>query len=519
MMLALGVFFNKFINASEVEGDSPMPPLDRVRHYKSCAGWALVWGKYTQPTAATLPAFLLYVESHFLFNRAAQMDCYVLSGVCIRLMLKMGLHRDPDKLANITPFESEMRRRMWNMAIQVELLVSFHMGLPSMLQGIETDTNVPRNLQDDDFDEDSTSLPPGRPPTDWTTMTYPIYKTKILRVFGQIARQAHALTPPSYSEVLRLDNLLQETWNEVPAFMKFRPLDECVGDAPTLLIQRFGLGALYNKCRCVLHRRYLAEAIPKREHDYSRKQCLEGAMTLLGFQHMIWEACKPGHVLSQNGWFISSLAVHDYLLAAMVLYLVIKNEDYSEFGGDYDWMTQKTPTPTKAELKEMIKRSCFIWADVALDVAEVRKTADTLAIMLAKIGSPVDVRTAVSGSASHLQPPPSTTAASSSFGAPSMDPSSIGAFNTDSDLLSSLGLSGEAHSVIVTRYEADSGTGSGPGSGSGHTPFSLGQPAPTMNSMDYPELGTTATTMAEGIEIDPSWMETAATMDWVWFES
>lgn len=111
------------------------------------------------------------------------------------------------------------------MAIQVELVVSFHMGLPSMMQGVETDTDVPQNLQDDDFDEDSAELPLGRPLTEYTAMTYPIHKTKILRVFGQIARQAHALTPPSYPEVLKLDTLLQETWRSIPSFLHARPLD------------------------------------------------------------------------------------------------------------------------------------------------------------------------------------------------------------------------------------------------------------------------------------------------------
>ncbi|KAM6522416.1 hypothetical protein FALCPG4_012077 [Fusarium falciforme] len=489
MMLSLGVFFNNFMNSSEVEGDSPLPPLDRIRHYKACAGWALVWGKYTQPTPATLPAFLLYVESHFLFNRAAQMNCYVLSGVCIRLMLKMGLHRDPSKLANITPFEGEMRRRMWNMAIQVELLVSFHMGLPSLLQGIETDTTVPRNLQDDDFDEDTVELPLSRPPTDYTTMTYPIHKTKILRVFGQIARQAHALSPPSYAEVLKLDNLLQETWRNVPSFMMVRPLDECVGDPPMLLIHRFGLAALFNKCRCVLHRRYLAEAIPRREHDYSRRQCLEGAISLLEYQNTIREACKPGHVLSQNGWFVSSLAVHDFLLAAMVLYLVIKNDAYSEFGGEYDWMSQSKTTPTKEELLGMIKRSHFIWSEVAQDVTEVKKTADTLATMLAKLGAPVQGPASVPGPA-----PPTFSIGheSSSLGAPSVDPSTLGSIGDDAGLLSSLGL------------------GSSTGSTSGQTPLSLGLTADAGAGMNFPGMGT------EGLDFDPSWMETAANnMDWV----
>ncbi|KAF4452901.1 hypothetical protein F53441_4327 [Fusarium austroafricanum] len=485
MMLSLGVFFNNFINSSELEGDSPLPAQDRIRQYKACAGWALVWGKYTQPSSATLPAFLLYVESSFLFNRAAQMNCYVLSGVCIRLMLKMGLHRDPSKLANISPYEGEMRRRMWNMAIQVELLVSFHMGLPSMLQGIETDTAVPRNLDDHDFGEDSTELPLSRPPTDWTPMTYPIHKTQILRVFGQIARQAHALTPPSYAEVAKLDNLLQENWRDVPSFMMVLPLDECVGDPPVLLIQRFGLTALYNKCRIVLHRRYLAEAIPQREHDYSRRQCLEGALSLLNYQHIIWEACKPGHVLSQHGWFVSSLAVHDFLMAAMVLYLVIKNENYSQVGSDYDWMSQTTPTPTKDELIGMIKRSWSIWSDVSRNAAEVKKTADTLATMLAKLGAPVKEPMNILE-----QEAPTTSGENeySSLGAPSVDPSTLGSIAGDPGLLSTLGL------------------GTSTGSTSGHTPLDLNLAG---------DAGTSMTMGTDGLQFDPAWMDTAASnMDW-----
>ncbi|KAF5970706.1 hypothetical protein FBULB1_9585 [Fusarium bulbicola] len=488
MMLSLGVFFNNFINSSELTGDSPLPAQDRIRHYKACAGWALVWGKYTQPSSATLPAFLLYVESSFLFNRAAQMNCYVLSGVCIRLMLKMGLHRDPSKLANISPYEGEMRRRMWNMAIQVELLVSFHMGLPSMLQGIETDTAVPRNLDDHDFDEDSTELPLSRPPTDWTSMTYPIHKTQILRVFGQIARQAHALTPPSYAEVAKLDNLLHETWKSVPSFMMVRPLDECVGDPPVLLIQRFGLTALYNKCRVVLHRRYLAEAIPQREHDYSRRQCLEGALSLLNYQHIIWEACKPGHVLSQHGWFVSSLAVHDFLMAAMILYLVVKNENYSEVGSDYDWMSQSAPTPTKDELICMIKRSWLIWADVSRDAVEVKKTADTLATMLAKLGASVEEPASVLEQA---VPSVSGDNEYSSLGAPSVDPSTLGSIGGDPALLSSLGL------------------GSSTGSTSDQTPLDLNLAGDAGTSMNFTNMGT------EGLQFDPAWMDTAASnMDW-----
>ncbi|KAK1247876.1 hypothetical protein MKX07_000764 [Trichoderma sp. CBMAI-0711] len=360
MVLSLGVFFNNFSAPDEVESDSPIPVKDRIRQYRSCAGWALIWGKYAQPTAITIPAFILYVEADFILNRAAQMNCYILSGVCLRLMLKMGFHRDPSHLANISPFEGEMRRRQWNMAAQIDLLVSFHMGLPSMLSGIESDTELPRNLEDDDFDENCKELPPPRPDTVYTFMTYAIHKSRLLRVFRQIAQQAHSLTPPSYSEVLKLDNLLTETWNSVPSFMYVKPLEECVGEEPHQILQRYGLASLYHKSRCVLHRRYLAEAVPEPEHDYSRNQCLDAAMALLDFQHASWVGCQPGNVLGRSGWFMSSLAVHDFMLAAMILYLIVQNDNYRENGTGFGTAGRQREAPTKEQLIGMIQRSHYI---------------------------------------------------------------------------------------------------------------------------------------------------------------
>jgi hypothetical protein len=122
-------------------------------------------------------------------------------------------------------------------------------------------------------------------------------------------------------------------------------------------------------------------------------------------------------------------------MAAMVLYLVVKNENYSEVGSDYDWMSQTTPTPTKDELIGMIKRSYFIWLDVSQDVTEVRKTADTLATMLSKLGHPVEEPTSVPE-----QTGPSVDKESSSYGVPSVDPSTLGSIGGDPGLLSSLGL-------------------------------------------------------------------------------
>lgn len=410
MIIAMGTFFSSYLAPHEVTADSPGSAMDRFRQYRTAAGWALVWGKYTQPTALTVQPFLLYVEAEFLLSRAAQMTCYLLSSVCIRIMLKMGLHRDPSKLANIAPFDGEMRRRMWNLAIQIDLLVSFHMGLPSMIHGIETDTALPRNLLDEDFDSSCTELPAGRPMSDYTPMTYAICKATLCRVFGLVARQAHLLTAPPHAEVMRLDALLNEKWAEVPAFMHVQPLEQSVTLPPSQIIQRFGLASLYHKTRCVLHRRYLTEAVPRREHEYSRRTCIDAALKLLEYQNTIYLACQPGGILAANGWFGSSLAVHDFLLAAMIVYIVVQSDTYHCFDGEYGSPGQVAHKPSKEELLQVLRRSFDIWTRISQDAPELKKTADVVATMLHKVKSPASTAETGPTCSDYRHPSPSRTA-------------------------------------------------------------------------------------------------------------
>ncbi|KAI1754500.1 hypothetical protein F4782DRAFT_528422 [Xylaria castorea] len=383
MILALGIFFSSFSSPHELEVDSPEPAMDRFRQYRGACGWALIAGKYSQPGPFTLQAMVLYTEADFLVNRVSQMNCYLLSSTLIRLMLKMGLHRDPSVLPRITPYEGEMRRRMWNLAIQIDLLVAFHLGLPCMIHGIESDTALPRNLLDSDFDENSTELPPSRPMSDYTPLTYPINKAKIARGFGLVARLSHSLTLPTYVEVMRVDARIQDVWSTVPLFMKVKPLSESVTDAPMLVIQRFGLAALYQKSRCVLHRRYLVDPRPLKEHDYSRRTCLEAAVALLGYQNTMFVATRPGALLRQNGWFLASLAINDFLLADMVVALAVQQQHENEDG--VDWMATCTPSITKESLIEMLKRSYMIWMEMAVTVADCRKAAVVVRTMIGRI--------------------------------------------------------------------------------------------------------------------------------------
>ncbi|KAK0664446.1 fungal-specific transcription factor domain-containing protein [Cercophora samala] len=390
VIIAQGTSFSMFTAPQELASDSDVPPMERFRGYRAAALWALVAGKFSSPGSSTIQPFLLYIESEFLINRNCQMTCYLLISVCVRLMLRMGLHRDPDKLPNISPFDGEMRRRLWHVACQFDHLVSFHMGLPSMVYSIESDTALPRNLVDDDLSRDCQQLPPARPDTEYTMLTYPIWKSSICNVFGLVARQANSLTIPTYAQVQELDMRIDEIWGQVPPFMK-RIVPPQSGEpiSPVLVNQQFGLISLYNKSRCVLHRRYLIEPVPKPEHAYSRRICLEAAINLLDHQNLMHLATLPGGALRATGWYISALAIHDFLLAAMIVYLILQHEPEP---GRYDqeencWLNldPNLSVSSTDQLEKILERSHQIWETVSQADGVFQKATDMLATMLKKI--------------------------------------------------------------------------------------------------------------------------------------
>ncbi|KAK1829648.1 hypothetical protein QBC39DRAFT_262647 [Podospora conica] len=386
MVISQGIVFAIYAAPEEIECIPGASQPDKYRRLRAAAGWALVASKYTSPSHTKMQAFLLYVATEFMTNRTSSANCYVLSSVAIRLMLQMGLHRDPDKLPNISPFDGEMRRRLWHLSAQIELLTSFHMGLPSLLAGLETDVNPVSNLADDDIHPGMAALPAPRSDAEHTPMTYARWKSQVCAIFGRIAAQTNSIAVPAYGDVMRLDAMLEAKWRQVPAFMKVKSMEDSLSDPPALIHQRFGLMSLYQKSRCILHRRYITEAIPRKEHAYSRRVCLEGAVEMLKYQDAIHLATLPGGVLRQHGWFLAALATYDFLIAAMIVYVLYQSETYPDEETSREWKEAgATSPPSKEDLVEMLRRSHRIWLIVTQDNSAAKKAADILETMLAKI--------------------------------------------------------------------------------------------------------------------------------------
>lgn len=379
--MCLGTF--AALGADEEHLNSGNTRSGMVQIYRRCCAQCLTLSNYAKkPGPYTLETFLLYIESEIVLSKGNQTSCYLVVGVAVRLALRMGLHRDPDKVeGNITPYQAEIRRRIWHLLVQMDLLISFENGLPSMIQGVQSDTRVPLNLQDQDFDEYSTELPPYRPETEMTGMSYTLAKGRISRVFQKIIEQANLLTLPSYDEVTALDLELQQAFSAIPYFLRVVPMDLCITDSVQLIIRRLSLAVLFHKSRCILHRKYIMKIKGNSDFKFSERAAIEASKELLRIQSDVYDATQPGGVLCKELWIISSLAMHDLLLAVVITFLSLTEGDFSSSG------EKQVPNTHQSEMITALEKSCTIWFKTRGTSVDTRLAQSVLKNILKRLNS------------------------------------------------------------------------------------------------------------------------------------
>lgn len=124
----------------------------------------------------TLQAFVLYIIS--IQKRYNQHATWILHGVAVRIAQKMGLHRDGTSFG-LSPFEIEMRRRLWWQIIALDARFAFMSGLGHALLPRVWDTKEPRNLNDADLYASAAELPPDRDSP--TEMVFCLIQNRITR--------------------------------------------------------------------------------------------------------------------------------------------------------------------------------------------------------------------------------------------------------------------------------------------------------------------------------------------------
>jgi Fungal specific transcription factor domain len=290
-------------------------PLQR-KNFLAAAAQCLILGNYTTPKLRVIQALLLFSQSKYMASLDPSREVVLVLSMVIRLAFQIGLHREPD--SSFSPFEGEMRRRLWAMCRHFDLIVSYQLGLPSNIPPSWHDTKLPRNLLDDDFDESSPDLPPSRPETDVTRVLYFIVKTRLMTVFAQIYSKALSLKGIEFQDIVTLQFENQKQYDLIPQSMRIRPISQSFTSPNHVIMTRLNCEFIFQRGMCILHRQGMVKG-----NALSRDVCVRASMTMIGHLADLHKEFQPTGQLQGARWMLSSTVMSDFLLATLTLCLAL----------------------------------------------------------------------------------------------------------------------------------------------------------------------------------------------------
>lgn len=114
----------------------------------------------TVPDIVLVQAFAIFL---FLVRRHDNPRfVWMMTGLAIRMAQALGLHRDGSHFEHLTPYEVEMRRRVWWALCVLDVRASEDQGTDLSITSGSFDTKLPLNINDADIDPQTKQTPPPR---------------------------------------------------------------------------------------------------------------------------------------------------------------------------------------------------------------------------------------------------------------------------------------------------------------------------------------------------------------------
>lgn len=276
-------------------------------------------------------------------------------------------------------FESEMRRRTWLTIRQFDLLGAWQLGLRSNIQWAWTDTQKPRNLHDEDFDEETTSMPSPRPDDDVSPILFEVAKDDLYRIIERILWEQLRSRHMPEEVVWQLDADLHKAFQKIPETLKLPP-DGGVSpmDSPELIFMKVKTSIVLNKGLCALHR---ANMITRnKSQSQSMTKCVQAANRLLHEMVYVFEESGPGGRLFRDRWMRTSIHAGDFFYAASVLCWVMSTK---RMGADLECPLMDNQ---KDEVYRNLQSAQQICDNQARSSPEARQLARALRFIFQKAG-------------------------------------------------------------------------------------------------------------------------------------
>jgi Fungal specific transcription factor domain len=154
------------------------------------------------PDIIVLQALTIYLG--VLQHTGETRSAWFLAGALVRVAVSMKLHRDGSHFANITPFEIEMRRRLWWQICFIDSRSEDVQVSEYKLSEGMFDTEIPANTDDANLDPGMSNAPVVA--ERWTDMTVFLIRCEVWK----LSRRLQSVTAASYALPPDIDERLEQ---------------------------------------------------------------------------------------------------------------------------------------------------------------------------------------------------------------------------------------------------------------------------------------------------------------------
>lgn len=252
-----------------------------------------------------------------------------------------------------------------------------------MINEFDCDTELPRNLLEEDFGLETVELPPSRPAFERTRVDYMLAKCKLSTELGKILRATSTVgRHVTYDEILQYDADLREVMAQIPSHLKVLPVYETT-EPPHVHITRFQVDILYQKIICVLHKPYLPRARQNPRYAHSHRSAVEASLAMLRHLEVLHRETQPNGRLRSMKYQVGSLATKDFTLPAALLAVELRHIAVTTGPDDANllgWTADR-----QRQIMRSLDVTGDIWQEMSSTSVDAYKAGTVLRIMLESV--------------------------------------------------------------------------------------------------------------------------------------
>ncbi|KAK7531460.1 uncharacterized protein J3D65DRAFT_115877 [Phyllosticta citribraziliensis] len=285
-------------------GDSTLTYEERPIHRNKVLKWwrlALIWqDTATETWERSLDTLQVCCLSVLMRQTCAICEPWgqIPAATLVRTAMGMGFHRDPSKLRGIPVDQFELRRRIWQTILELDLQACLDAGFPPTLRPEDWDTLPP--IATNEIASPNTSIPKQA------------NMAGSLQTRAAVAALANSIrTENDYEKILRLDADIKKHLDAVPEN----------DTRQSYCFQADFLRHLYRRYILVLHMPFAIRNDPR--YNFSQSLCLTTALAMLDGTigpnptRFFASAMQPSNKAWKTGLFYAVLYLCDCLLNAV----------------------------------------------------------------------------------------------------------------------------------------------------------------------------------------------------------